>query len=100
VSDARFGGGVGISGFAEPRALIDEALEAPGPLSAKFVNVVAAHLVDHEHDDKFGALEGFRHGWGLSGLGYGRDDEKYRHATKHCRESDSHFASLISRAEA
>jgi hypothetical protein len=68
-------------------------------LTAKFVDVVAAHLVDHEHDDKLGALQGFKGGWELGGLGGGRDDEKYRHATKHCWESDSHFASLISRAK-
>ncbi len=56
VADAGFGGGVRIGGGAIPGAFLDEAFEAAGPLVAKFVDVVAAHLVDDEEDDEFGAL--------------------------------------------
>jgi len=33
--------------------LINEALEAAGPLTLKFVDIVAAHLVYDENDHKF-----------------------------------------------
>ena len=55
MADAGFGCGVGICGGAIPGAFIDKAFEAAGPLVAEFVDVVAAHLVDDEEDDEFGA---------------------------------------------
>ena len=67
MADAGFGGGVGIRGGAKPSAFIDEAFEAAGPLAAKFVDVVGAHLVDDEEDDEFGML---REGDGGFGVGF------------------------------
>ena len=55
MADAGFGGGVRIGGGGEPGAFIDEAFKTAGPLVAEFVDVVAAHLVDDEEDDEFGA---------------------------------------------
>ena len=55
VANAGFRGSVGICRVVKPSAVIDEALEAAGPVGAEFVDIVAAHLVDDQDDDEFGA---------------------------------------------
>ena len=55
MADAGLGRGVGVGCFAEPGALVDQAAETTSPLMQEFVDVVAAHLVDDEQHDEFGA---------------------------------------------
>ena len=80
VAHASFRGGVGIGSVAEPRAFLDQTLEASGPLTEEFVHVVAAHLVDHQEYDQPG------HFWRLRSCRAiaGRDAQNKRNAQK-CR---------------
>src|SRR5205807_7599254 len=48
VTGAGFRSGIGIGGVAEPRALVDEAPEAAGPLETEFVDIISAHLIRSE----------------------------------------------------
>src|SRR5438270_13586207 len=71
VAHAGFRGGVGEGSVAEPRTFFDEALQAPGPLKTKLVDIVGAHLVDDQEDHEFrsgGRLGGpCLERWGASG---------------------------------
>ncbi len=68
VADASFRGGVGKGRVAEPCTFLDEALKAAGPLTEKFVQVVAAHLVHHQQDHQLGLRW---HPWRCRGRGPG-----------------------------
>src|SRR5215467_11525774 len=45
---------VEIGCFAEPGALVHQAFEAAGPMSAKLVDVIRPHLVDNNHNNQLG----------------------------------------------
>jgi hypothetical protein len=68
VPDASFRGRVGIGCIAKPSPFIDQPLQAAGPLAPKFVDVIAAHLVDHEEHDQLGALRKLGSGRCFGGL--------------------------------
>ena len=50
VPHAGFRRGIGIRGVAEPRAFLYKPLQSSSPLPSKFVHVIRAHLVHHQHD--------------------------------------------------
>jgi hypothetical protein len=55
-------------------------------LAAKFVDVIAAHLIHDEEDDEFRALRRFGRSRGLGGLGNDGGREIWCNATKHKKE--------------
>src|SRR5580658_339539 len=50
VAHACLGRGIRIRRLAEPRALLHQPFQAPGPLPLKFVDVIPTHLVHHQHN--------------------------------------------------
>ena len=53
VSDARDRGEVRIGGVAKPRPARDEALQPAVPVRFEPIDVIGAHLIDHQQDDQF-----------------------------------------------
>ena len=49
VAHTSFGARIRIGSFVKPSAFVHQTFEAASPLMLKFIDIVAAHLVDHDN---------------------------------------------------